>query len=114
MGRGLGSPAGPAATFGLPASRPPLVAVSELRRLEVGHPHPAARLALYADGEHQPVLQALMALALDAPPAERVGEKPGEHGRRREATDDAVIVYRLAAERHERRFEVDYQMALHR
>ena len=42
-------------------------------RLKVGHPYPARRLPVNAGGEHQPVLEPLMPLVLDAPPAQGVG-----------------------------------------
>ena len=52
----------------------------------------------------------LVPVPFDAPPAQRVGQQPGQHGRRRKGTDNAVVVNRLAAEGHQRAFQVQEQV----
>ena len=99
------------AAFGLAPGRPTAIIGPELRRLEVSHAQAAMRLAVDAGGEHNSFLQSLVTFTLNAPPAEGVGKQAGEHGHGREQTDDAVVVDGLAAERHERRFEVEYQVS---
>ena len=110
VGRVVG-PGAAGATFRLSPRSPTLVPGAEMRGLEIGQAQPRMGFPVDTCGENQTVLQPLMLLPFGPPPAQRIGEQPGQHGRCGKPADDAVVVYRFAAEGYERRFQVQDEVS---